>query len=436
MKRPGILLTLLCFGIWAGCSKPPETPLNLVRMHHRNAEWGDVVTQANLHLQVQPQDVEVLLLRGRAYFALDELDMAMADFAQAIELDPENPEPLYFRSMVYREQGKTDLAFSDRDRALSRDPKYQTAYDFEPSNFIDPIDLEPGKADDRDDEDAEEHEPVEPEAVAESKPAAPQDGQASTPESMVPFGEAAAQQAEDATFAADQGSAVGSLFGSNTEEEVPADDADALADAEEVTEEVVQQSPATRARPTRKRPYELTPKAISTALPPSAPPVAEAAAQPPVEQTPTGPVRAQPEATVQATPPSGGNPPSNRPVPRTTGIQNSRPTAGPPNVATGPTSPNQLHNVPLGSPGLALPTGDAAGNRTNASPPPAVAPTRSSSGTPVQLAPPSPYALHPNPLPGQTRPNLSTSRTPAPQKPAARKQKLSTSLPPKSGRNP
>ncbi|MGL4423733.1 MAG: tetratricopeptide repeat protein, partial [Gemmataceae bacterium] len=65
-----------------------------------------------------PARADAYLLRGTARAAHGQSDLALADFAQSIELDPENSETFIARSELYTDLEQPDLAQLDMERAL------------------------------------------------------------------------------------------------------------------------------------------------------------------------------------------------------------------------------------------------------------------------------------------------------------------------------
>jgi tetratricopeptide (TPR) repeat protein len=57
-----------------------------------------------------------------------EFDLALKDFAAAMQLKPQNPEPYYDRAYAYWIEGDDDQAVQDFDRATQMNPNYFNAY--------------------------------------------------------------------------------------------------------------------------------------------------------------------------------------------------------------------------------------------------------------------------------------------------------------------
>jgi tetratricopeptide (TPR) repeat protein len=68
--------------------------------------------------------------RGRAYWKhqLNDLDGALEDFNQAINLDPKHVEGYDYRADVWKAKGEIDRALADYEIAIRLDPTYAAAY--------------------------------------------------------------------------------------------------------------------------------------------------------------------------------------------------------------------------------------------------------------------------------------------------------------------
>lgn len=62
------------------------------------------------------------LLRARTYSALGQVDRAIEDLQQAIEMDPDNVQVWMAKSALYRSLGRMDMAIADVQKALSLAP--------------------------------------------------------------------------------------------------------------------------------------------------------------------------------------------------------------------------------------------------------------------------------------------------------------------------
>src|SRR5688500_11662732 len=76
-----------------------------------------------------PENVDALLGRGRAYQRLRRYDDAMMDFDEAIRLDPENARAYYGRGESYRKMEQYDEALEAYELAMALDPTYAEPYD-------------------------------------------------------------------------------------------------------------------------------------------------------------------------------------------------------------------------------------------------------------------------------------------------------------------
>ena len=70
-----------------------------------------------------PQIGEAYCRRGEAYLHQGAVDLAMRDFAEALDRDPEMPEAYHGRGNVCRDQGNVDRAMADLEEAIRLNPK-------------------------------------------------------------------------------------------------------------------------------------------------------------------------------------------------------------------------------------------------------------------------------------------------------------------------
>lgn len=66
--------------------------------------------------------------RAIAYSMTEKSELALSDYAKAIELDPENPLPYYNRGNLYLDTGHYDLAIIDFTAAIKVEPLFALAY--------------------------------------------------------------------------------------------------------------------------------------------------------------------------------------------------------------------------------------------------------------------------------------------------------------------
>jgi len=65
---------------------------NTAACHIKLKNWKDVIENSKKVLDLEQDNLKSLFRRGQAYSALDEWDLASADFNRALELEPQNKE--------------------------------------------------------------------------------------------------------------------------------------------------------------------------------------------------------------------------------------------------------------------------------------------------------------------------------------------------------
>lgn len=90
--------------------------------------WKDSVTLWTNVLQQFPKAPHALNNRGDAYFNLQQLDLAIADFSEAIQFNDKYAQAYYNRGNAYGQSGKTNEAFNDLNKAITYDATNANAY--------------------------------------------------------------------------------------------------------------------------------------------------------------------------------------------------------------------------------------------------------------------------------------------------------------------
>jgi len=66
--------------------------------------------------------------RGNAFGKNRQLNLALQDFSQLIELDPEDPDAYYKRGLTLKKLGRPEAALADYDKTIKLKPRYAKAY--------------------------------------------------------------------------------------------------------------------------------------------------------------------------------------------------------------------------------------------------------------------------------------------------------------------
>jgi len=86
------------------------------------------ITNFDQVIELNPSFGDAYANRADVWKAKDEMEKAMADYAQAIELDPTVPRYFYNRATAYKKLGEMELAIADYDQAIELDPEFSYAY--------------------------------------------------------------------------------------------------------------------------------------------------------------------------------------------------------------------------------------------------------------------------------------------------------------------
>ena len=80
-------------------------------------------------IELKPNFAMACTNRGITYRQLGKPDLALADFGRAIKLDPDRAVVAYYnRGLIYQGQGKVKLALDNYDRAIEQKPDYLAVY--------------------------------------------------------------------------------------------------------------------------------------------------------------------------------------------------------------------------------------------------------------------------------------------------------------------
>lgn len=126
----------------AGCSKAIEDTENIntderatayVFRGHAYSSKNELelaIADFNQAIELKPGFAVAYFLRGRAHFDRNELDRAIIDFDKYVEIDSGAfmKDAYYFRASAYGRKGQLDRAIADYSKVIEIDPKNANAY--------------------------------------------------------------------------------------------------------------------------------------------------------------------------------------------------------------------------------------------------------------------------------------------------------------------
>jgi len=131
MVRPTLCFAAL-LALAIGCNQSaPSTPTERAEIEVRKGNYGTAIEVTNEALALNPSDAQAHLVRGRAHHYRNQqgdVELAIADFTEAIRLAPNDSSAYYSRSMAYRDQGDADASKADEGKARELDPRVSETY--------------------------------------------------------------------------------------------------------------------------------------------------------------------------------------------------------------------------------------------------------------------------------------------------------------------
>lgn len=125
MKRPvsaivaAILVTGLALAAVACSGSSPATEHYNRAVELQDGEkWEDAIAELDQAIKLDPEFSVAYILRGNAYFSLEQYERAIADYDKAIELDPDSALAYGNRGSAYAAVGQMAQAKADYEKAL------------------------------------------------------------------------------------------------------------------------------------------------------------------------------------------------------------------------------------------------------------------------------------------------------------------------------
>ncbi len=113
----------------AGCQQQEQLTLTeLAKGAFLDSKWDQAIDFSSQAVEQDQANSGAYILRGRSWMAKKELEQAIKDFSQAIEINPSDCEGYYMRCEAYKVFGKEELARADRRSAHRNDPNFDKAF--------------------------------------------------------------------------------------------------------------------------------------------------------------------------------------------------------------------------------------------------------------------------------------------------------------------
>jgi tetratricopeptide (TPR) repeat protein len=98
------------------------------RAYYNMNNYNLAVKDFTQAITINSQYADAYCHRGRAYYDMKNYDFAIADLTQAININPQYAEAYYYRGRAYYDMKNYNLAIEDFTRAININPQYAEAY--------------------------------------------------------------------------------------------------------------------------------------------------------------------------------------------------------------------------------------------------------------------------------------------------------------------
>jgi len=96
------------------------------RFEYWAERYKDAVVSLTIGIELKPTENKYLF-RANSYMALEEFDLALADFNSSIEIDPEFARAYFRRGILYKKMELLENAAKDFKKAIELNPEYDDA---------------------------------------------------------------------------------------------------------------------------------------------------------------------------------------------------------------------------------------------------------------------------------------------------------------------
>lgn len=111
--------------------RDPKSPLAFygrgVLLASRKRAFTRAIADFDKVLDLQPDNVDALILRGDSYSQLGQAGRALADLNRAVAEAPDNAQAFLYRGLAQGRRGEDKLALTDYDEAIKLEPRYVDA---------------------------------------------------------------------------------------------------------------------------------------------------------------------------------------------------------------------------------------------------------------------------------------------------------------------
>ena len=86
--------------------------------YHELRNLAEALADFNQAAKLRPNDSDVFFARGDVHFDMGEYALAVEDYSKGLDLNPQAPWALWSRALSYAQLNRVDLARADFDEAI------------------------------------------------------------------------------------------------------------------------------------------------------------------------------------------------------------------------------------------------------------------------------------------------------------------------------
>ena len=114
---------------------PPQDFVSLGQRKLKQEDYQGAIADFDRALASNPNDLDALSGRAKAYYWLKDFDAAIQDFDAVLQRNPNNATFFFYRGYAYEQLKERQKAIADYTEAIRLDPDYALAYNNRGANY-------------------------------------------------------------------------------------------------------------------------------------------------------------------------------------------------------------------------------------------------------------------------------------------------------------